>query len=38
VPETHRCPFCELVFPNVGELQQHILIDHPDRDVPDRRY
>lgn len=34
----HHCPFCELVFPNLPELQAHIESDHPDRHVPERRY
>ncbi len=36
--ETRQCPFCELVFPNIFELQSHIAFDHPDREVPDREY
>ena len=35
---TNQCPFCELVFPNLIELQSHISVDHPDRNVPERRY
>lgn len=34
--EVHQCPFCELRFALVTELQTHIHIDHPDRKVPDR--
>jgi len=36
--DTHHCPFCELIFVTVSELQMHIAIDHPDREVPDREY
>lgn len=36
--DTHRCPYCELIFPNLVELQSHIALDHPDRRVPERRY
>jgi hypothetical protein len=36
--DTHHCPFCELVFTNVAELQAHIAVDHPEREVPDRTY
>jgi len=36
--DAHRCPFCELLFPNLVELQSHIALDHPDRQVPERRY
>jgi len=32
----HHCPFCELVFTNVHELQFHITVDHPERKVPER--
>jgi hypothetical protein len=38
VSDPHQCPFCELIFPNLPELQAHIAIDHPDREVPDREY
>ncbi len=36
--DTHQCPFCELVFLNIFELQAHIAQDHPDRKVPEREY
>ena len=36
--DVHQCPFCELRFLNLSELQQHIAFDHPDRQVPDREY
>ncbi len=36
--DTHHCPFCELIFINLGELQSHITTDHPDRHVPDREH
>ena len=36
--EVHQCPFCELRFLNLAELNFHIQIDHPDRDVPEREY
>ena len=36
--DTHPCPFCELIFTSVAELQFHISLDHPDRQVPDREY
>ena len=38
VTDVHQCPFCELIFPNIPELQFHITTDHPDRDVPEREY
>ena len=34
--DVHQCPFCELRFVLLTELQMHIRIDHPDREVPDR--
>jgi hypothetical protein len=34
--DTHHCPFCELIFISLPELQGHIELDHPDRHVPDR--
>ncbi len=36
--DTHHCPFCELIFRDLPELQDHISIDHPDRHVPDREH
>jgi hypothetical protein len=36
--DTHHCPFCELIFASVAELQQHIAFEHPEREVPDRDY
>lgn len=36
--DVHHCPFCELIFVSIAELQAHIAIDHPDRSVPDREY
>ena len=30
-PETHTCPFCELVFSYHNEIKDHILRDHPLR-------
>ncbi len=36
--DVHQCPFCELRFPNIHELQAHIALDHPDRKVPEREY
>jgi hypothetical protein len=38
VPEVRQCPFCELRFASLAELQMHIELDHPDRKVPDRTY
>ena len=34
--DTHHCPFCDLIFVNLVELEFHIETDHPDRHVPDR--
>lgn len=36
--DTHHCPFCELIFVNLAELQAHITVDHPEREVPERRH
>ena len=36
--DVHQCPFCELRFVNLAELQFHIAQDHPEREVPDREY
>lgn len=36
--DVHQCPFCELRFTNLKELEFHIQLDHPDRQVPERRY
>ena len=36
--DVHQCPFCELRFINLAELNFHIQLDHPDRDVPEREY
>jgi hydrogenase maturation factor HypF (carbamoyltransferase family) len=36
--DVHQCPYCELRFTNLKELQFHIQLDHPDRKVPERRY
>lgn len=36
--DVHQCPFCELRFVNLAELNFHIQLDHPDRDVPEREY
>jgi hypothetical protein len=36
--DTHHCPFCELIFTTVSELQGHIASDHPERHVPEREY
>jgi len=36
--DVHHCPFCELRFVNLAELNFHIQLDHPDRDVPEREY
>lgn len=36
--DVHQCPFCELRFVNLAELNFHIQLDHPDRDVPERDY
>ena len=36
--DVHQCPFCELRFLNLAELQFHIQTDHPDRKVPDRTH
>ena len=36
--DVRQCPFCELRFTNLVELQFHIKQDHPDREVPERRY
>ena len=36
--DVHQCPFCELRFVNLAELQFHIQLDHPEREVPEREY
>lgn len=36
--DTHHCPFCELIFISLPELQGHIMDDHPERHVPDREH
>ncbi len=36
--DVHQCPFCELRFVNLAELQFHIQVDHPEREVPEREY
>ena len=36
--DVHQCPFCELRFVNLAELNFHIQLDHPDREVPEREY
>ncbi len=36
--DPHQCPFCELRFVNLAELNWHIQQDHPDRQVPEREY
>ena len=36
--DVRQCPFCELRFVSLNELKAHIATDHPDRQVPDRRY
>ena len=36
--EVRQCPFCELRFTSLNELKAHIALDHPDREVPERRY
>lgn len=36
--DVHQCPFCELRFVNLAELNFHIQLDHPDRSVPEREY
>jgi len=36
--DVHQCPFCELRFLTLAELNLHIQLDHPDRDVPEREY
>ena len=36
--DVHQCPFCELRFVNLSELNFHIQIDHPDRRVPEREH
>ncbi len=36
--DVHQCPFCELRFVQLAELKFHIATDHPDREVPDRRF
>lgn len=28
-PETHTCPYCELVFSYHNEVKDHIVHDHP---------
>jgi hypothetical protein len=27
---THQCPFCELRFLSVNEVQHHVVTDHPE--------
>ena len=29
-PETHQCPYCDLVFTYHTEVKDHIVRDHPD--------
>ncbi len=29
-PETHTCPYCELVFRYHEEVKDHVIHDHPD--------
>jgi hypothetical protein len=29
-PQTHTCPFCDLVFEYHTEVKDHILHDHPE--------
>jgi hypothetical protein len=29
-PETHTCPYCELVFAYHNEVKDHIEHDHPE--------
>lgn len=36
--DVHQCPFCELRFVTLPELNMHIQLDHPDRRVPERTY
>ena len=36
--DVHQCPFCELRFTSLAELNFHIQLDHPDRSVPEREY
>jgi hypothetical protein len=36
--DVHQCPFCELRFVNLAELNFHIQQDHPDRKVPEREH
>jgi hypothetical protein len=26
----HQCPFCELRFPTVNEVRDHVVVDHPE--------
>ena len=36
--DVHQCPYCELRFVTLAELKAHIAEDHPDREIPERRY
>ena len=36
--DVYQCPFCELRFVTIPELNMHIQLDHPDREVPEREY
>ena len=29
-PETHACPYCELVFSYHEEVKDHVVHDHPE--------
>jgi hypothetical protein len=29
-PETHHCPYCDLVFTYHAEVQDHVMHDHPE--------
>ena len=33
--ETPECPICSLRFRSDAELRDHMLLDHPDVDLPD---
>ena len=32
-PETHACPYCELVFSYHEEVKDHVLRDHPEHEA-----
>ncbi|HEX9682737.1 MAG TPA: hypothetical protein VGA13_06615 [Acidimicrobiales bacterium] len=31
---SHHCPFCELIFANRAEVEEHVQLDHTADEVP----